>query len=148
MSSLLESDDNLYTSFDEDAAARVDGDVTTHGGDASVASSSGCMACSAAIIPLYISHGFSAWGDRMWQFALGLMISEVWLGTLVPISIYSFAIYIVAFLLVPLVGAWIDRADRLTVMFIAIVVGAYVRVVLSLLSRCLWRAASVVWARA
>jgi iron-regulated transporter 1 len=115
---LLDEEEDQYT---ETGANGLVATPAASAAAAATVASTPCAGC-AAILPLYISHGFSAWGDRMWQFALGLMMSEVWLGTLLPISMYSFAIYLTAFILVPVVGAWIDRADRLVVMFVSIIV--------------------------
>ncbi|TYZ68533.1 hypothetical protein PybrP1_000157, partial [[Pythium] brassicae (nom. inval.)] len=33
---------------------------------------------------LYISHFLSAWGDRMWQFAVPILFMEVFVDTLLP----------------------------------------------------------------
>lgn len=36
---------------------------------------------TAYIYRMYFSHFLSAWGDRMWEFAIALFLIEIWPGS-------------------------------------------------------------------
>jgi hypothetical protein len=72
-------------------------------------------ALRANYIYIYVSHALSAFGDRMWQFAIPILFMEVWDDTLLPSAIFTFATYLAGFFLMPYVGDWVDRSPRLYV---------------------------------
>lgn len=61
---------------------------------------------------IYVSHFFSTFGDRMWQFAIPILFIEIWPKTILPCSIFMFGNNIAQFLLLPYVGGWSDRRSR------------------------------------
>ena len=71
---------------------------------------------------LYASHFLSAFGDRMWQFAIPVLFMEVWDQTLLPSAIFSFAIYSASLLFMPAIGTWVDRSPRLPMIRTSILV--------------------------
>jgi iron-regulated transporter 1 len=64
---------------------------------------------------IYVSHALSAFGDRMWQFAIPILFMEVWDDTLFPSAVFTFATYLAGFFMMPYVGDWVDRSPRLHV---------------------------------
>ncbi|KAL2633833.1 hypothetical protein R1flu_005312 [Riccia fluitans] len=74
-----------------------------------------------ALVPyLYWSHFLSRWGDRMWEFAVGLLMITIWPDSLLLTAVYGLteAASIAAFGVV--VGNWVDRTHRLKVVQIAL----------------------------
>ncbi|OQR94694.1 Ferroportin (FP) Family [Achlya hypogyna] len=83
---------------------------------------------------LYASHFLSAWGDRMWQFAVPLLFMEIFVDTLLPSALFSLVrftpvlfttigvAYIVGVAAVPSLGQWLDRSNRMRVLSISIAV--------------------------
>jgi len=61
-----------------------------------------------------------AFGDRMWSFAVPILFMNVWSQTLLPSALFSFFLYSLGTCLMPYVGRWMDRTDRLRVMTISI----------------------------
>ncbi|KAF1315122.1 Ferroportin, partial [Globisporangium splendens] len=70
---------------------------------------------------LYISHFLSAWGDRMWQFAIPILFMEVFVDTLLPSATFSLIMYTTCIFAIPSVGKYLDTANRWTVMKYSIV---------------------------
>eukprot|EP01062_Namystynia_karyoxenos_P084224 TRINITY_DN9863_c0_g1_i1.p1 TRINITY_DN9863_c0_g1~~TRINITY_DN9863_c0_g1_i1.p1 ORF type:complete len:596 (+),score=120.11 TRINITY_DN9863_c0_g1_i1:101-1888(+) len=71
---------------------------------------------------LYVSHFLSAFGDRMWQFAVPLLFMDIWTETLLPSAATGFAVSGSCVLLMPYVGSIIDRSSsRLATMRWAII---------------------------
>jgi iron-regulated transporter 1 len=68
---------------------------------------------SAAFI--YISYFFAAWGDRMWEFAAIIFLLDLFPGTLLPSSLLGLAETGAGILGSTVIGAYIDRTNRLTV---------------------------------
>lgn len=64
---------------------------------------------------LYLQRFLSAWGDRMWQFAVPVIFIDLFRDTLLPTSLYVMIVYIVVIQFLPSLGSWIDKADRLQV---------------------------------
>ena len=62
---------------------------------------------------LYVSHGLSAFKDRLWQFAVPILLMEIWTDTMLPPAIAAFTCNIIAFVGMPYVGQWVDQNDRL-----------------------------------
>ncbi|XP_032241201.1 solute carrier family 40 member 1 [Nematostella vectensis] len=61
------------------------------------------------------SHGLSAWGDRMWEFAVALYLVELTPGSLRLTAIFQLTRTLCTILLGPYVGAWVDANPRLKV---------------------------------
>ncbi|KAK9850117.1 hypothetical protein WJX84_000785 [Apatococcus fuscideae] len=66
-----------------------------------------------ALTALYCSHGLSAWGQRMWEFDVGLVLLQLQPGSLRLVSIFGLADGGLQGLLGGAVGAYIDRRPRL-----------------------------------
>ncbi|KAG7383675.1 hypothetical protein PHYPSEUDO_003479 [Phytophthora pseudosyringae] len=69
---------------------------------------------------LYASHLLSAWGDRMWGFAVPILFMDIFVDTLLPSAAFSLAMYIVCIFMIPSVGHHLDRWNRWTAMKYAI----------------------------
>ena len=69
---------------------------------------------------LSVSSFFSAWGDRMWNFAVGLYLVKLTPGSLRLAAIYGLVLSSAAVLFAPVIGDWIDRKRRLTVIRITL----------------------------
>jgi solute carrier family 40 (iron-regulated transporter), member 1 len=81
---------------------------------------------------LYISHFFSCWGDRMWQFAIPVILMVIFKNTFIPTAIYSIIIYLGNILAMPLIGKWIDKNNRFQVQKKSIIIENLMIVVSSL----------------
>ena len=62
---------------------------------------------------IYIGHFLSAWGDRMWQFAVPLFLLNLEHQSLTLTAAYGLTVASSVLLFAPLVGEWIDRSPRL-----------------------------------
>ncbi|EQC29889.1 hypothetical protein SDRG_12433 [Saprolegnia diclina VS20] len=71
---------------------------------------------------MYASHFMSAWGDRMWQFAIPLLFMEIFVNTLLPSAVFSLVVYVIGVAAVPSLGQWLDHTSRMTVLNVSIVV--------------------------
>eukprot|EP00794_Sanderia_malayensis_P003608 gene3608-4118_t len=71
---------------------------------------------------LAISHFFSAWGDRMWMFAVGLYLVELTPNSLRLTAIYGLAVSFSVVLFASAVGHWVDINARLTVVRVSLLV--------------------------
>lgn len=69
---------------------------------------------------LYGSHFLSRWGDRMWEFAVGLFMFEVWPTSLLLAAIYGLTEAATVASLGVVVGSWVDRNSRLKVVQISL----------------------------
>jgi len=92
---------------------------------------------------LYVSHGLSAWGDRMWEFAIALLLINIWPGSLLLVALFGATEAIAVVFAGPIIGDWVDAYERLSVVRTslfagngAVIVSATVIIVL------LWRAFS------
>lgn len=66
--------------------------------------------------PVYlmaISFFFSAFGDRLWNFAVGLYLVKLTPGSLQLTAIYGLVVAATAIFISPAIGGWIDRTPRL-----------------------------------
>eukprot|EP00042_Codosiga_hollandica_P029255 m.160204 g.160204 ORF g.160204 m.160204 type:complete len:516 (-) comp53025_c0_seq1:3569-5116(-) len=70
---------------------------------------------------LYISHALSAWGDRMWAFAVALFFIEIWPDSILLVAIYGLACDLATGLLGAHAGDFVDRTPRLRAVFWAII---------------------------
>ena len=75
-----------------------------------------------AVSMLFASHFLSAWGDRMWQFAVPLLFMEIFVDTLAPTAIYALVVYSACVQFMPSIGGWVDRQHRLIVQRFALLV--------------------------
>lgn len=64
---------------------------------------------------LYISHFISTWNSRGFEFAAVLLLSNIYPGTLLPLSVYALCRALAAMIFSPIIGHHIDRANRLAV---------------------------------
>lgn len=62
---------------------------------------------------LYISHFLSTWNSRVFEFGAFLFLANIFPDTLLPASVYALSRAASAAVFSPLVGSYIDRADRL-----------------------------------
>ncbi|KAE9360973.1 hypothetical protein PF008_g1511 [Phytophthora fragariae] len=70
---------------------------------------------------LFAGHLLSAWGDRMWEFAVPILFMEIFVDTLLPSACFSLVMYATCFIAVPWVGRQLDAANRWKAMQLAIV---------------------------
>ncbi|XP_065661570.1 solute carrier family 40 member 1-like [Hydra vulgaris] len=61
------------------------------------------------------SFFFSSWGDRMWNFAIGLYLVKLTPGSLQLTAIYGAVVTSSVIFFAPIIGNWIDRKNRLVV---------------------------------
>ena len=71
---------------------------------------------------LYTSALLSAWGDRMWEFAVSLFMMDVGHNSLMLISIYGVTTEVAGVFLGPYVGRVVDRTPRLSLARSALVI--------------------------
>lgn len=62
---------------------------------------------------IYISRALSAWGDRIWAFAVGIFMNKLAPESLRVVAIYGFVISISVIIFGASIGNWIDRNKRL-----------------------------------
>eukprot|EP01065_Artemidia_motanka_P024570 TRINITY_DN293_c4_g1_i1.p1 TRINITY_DN293_c4_g1~~TRINITY_DN293_c4_g1_i1.p1 ORF type:complete len:589 (+),score=163.65 TRINITY_DN293_c4_g1_i1:119-1885(+) len=75
------------------------------------------MGLSQEQVLLYGSHFLSAFGDRLWQFAVPMLLMDVWQDTLLPSAITGFAVNGACVLLMTHVGSMVDHSpSRLAAM--------------------------------
>ncbi|KAL7690757.1 putative 8-oxoguanine DNA-glycosylase, DNA glycosylase, major facilitator superfamily [Plasmopara halstedii] len=70
---------------------------------------------------LYASHLLSSWGDRMWAFAVPIVLMDIFVDTLLPSAVFSLATNVVCILTIPMVGHYLDKWNRWTIVKYAIV---------------------------
>lgn len=58
---------------------------------------------------MYASHALSTWGQRMWEFAVGLIMLELYPSSLVLVSAFGLADALAKVFSGSLVGSYIDR---------------------------------------
>ena len=69
----------------------------------------GTFTSGRALTAIYLSHGLSAWGQRMWEFDIGLLLLQLQPESLRLVSIFGLADGGLQGLLGGSVGAYIDR---------------------------------------
>ena len=62
---------------------------------------------------IYVSHFLSAWGDRMWTFAVGVYLADLSPNDLRLVASYGFCIGITGVLMGAIIGDVIDKYPRL-----------------------------------
>merc|ERR1719410_2555225 len=65
-----------------------------------------------SFFPLYTSHLIQTFGDRLWQFALPILFTEIFNNSIMPQAIFAFGTYTAVFLAMPSFGSWIDTTNR------------------------------------
>ena len=60
-----------------------------------------------------VSHALSAWEDRMWQFAVPVLMMRVFRDTLLPGALFALVQYLGVVFLMPKAGALIDGSYRI-----------------------------------
>ena len=73
-------------------------------------------------IPLYTSHFLQTFGDRLWQFALPILFTEVYNNSILPQAIFAFGTYSAVFTVMPAFGSWIDTTNRAFVINMTIII--------------------------
>lgn len=69
------------------------------------------------------SHFLSAWGDRMWEFGIAILLADLFESPIAPAAAFSVAVYGSCVLTVPPCGAWIDRQERLHAVRTTLLIG-------------------------
>ncbi|CAG2162237.1 unnamed protein product [Oppiella nova] len=64
-------------------------------------------------LKLYLGRVLSAWGDRMWQFAIGLYFIKLYPGSFLLAAIHGVISSVLVFVTAPIIGYWIERTSRL-----------------------------------
>ena len=88
---------------------------------------------------LYISHFFSTWNSRSFEFGAVLFLASIFPMTLLPLSIYALVRSSSAIFLAPLIGRTIDRKRRLPVVRFSIGKLPFFHTGLESLGKCFWR---------
>jgi len=65
------------------------------------------------IFELYCSRALSAWGDRIWDFAVPIVFGELYSETLFPAATFAFCSKLLCVLFGPQVGYIVDSKKRL-----------------------------------
>lgn len=69
---------------------------------------------------LYSSHFLSTWNSRVFEFGAFLFLANIYTDTLLPASVYALSRACSAAALSPVLGSYMDQADRLKVVRISI----------------------------
>ena len=69
-----------------------------------------------------LSHTLSAWEDRMWQFAVPIVMMHIFKDTLLPGALFGLVQYLGVVLLMPKAGHLIDQSYRLGLLWYAIMI--------------------------
>ncbi|KAH7463032.1 Solute carrier family 40 member 2 [Phytophthora ramorum] len=72
------------------------------------------------LVYLYAGHLLSAWGDRMWEFAVPILFMEIFVDTLLPSACFSLVMYATCLVAIPAVGRQLDAVNRWQAMRLAI----------------------------
>ena len=62
---------------------------------------------------IYVSRALSAWGERIWSFAVGVFMSKLAPENLRVVAVYGFVISVSVIVFGAVIGNWIDRNKRL-----------------------------------
>ena len=77
---------------------------------------------NSGLMYLYAGHFLSCFGDRLWQFAVPVLLMDVMVDTLLPGALFSLSIYLGCILAMPYVGKWIDTTSRRRVKLLSLVI--------------------------
>ena len=69
---------------------------------------------------LYLCHLLSCWGDQTWYFAVPVLLTLLFSGTILPASVFSFSTCLACILFSPTTGRWIDEKDRQSIVTLAL----------------------------
>lgn len=69
---------------------------------------------------LYISHFLSTWNSRLFEFGAFLFLANIYPNTLLPASVYALSRAASAAILSPVLGGYIDRVNRLSIVRMSI----------------------------
>ncbi|XP_067843811.1 solute carrier family 40 member 1 [Heptranchias perlo] len=64
---------------------------------------------------IYLCHGLSTWGDRMWHFAVSVFLVELYGNSLLLTAVYGLVVAGSVLLLGAIIGDWVDKNPRLKV---------------------------------
>ncbi|XP_003386113.1 PREDICTED: solute carrier family 40 member 1-like [Amphimedon queenslandica] len=92
--------------------------LTTESGQIKLTRRRSCL----ILLLLYTSHIFSAWGDRMWNFANSLVVILLYPGSLLMPGIYGFVIKLFETIFGTIVGDYVDTNPRLRVIWVTLLV--------------------------
>ncbi|XP_069471732.1 ferroportin-like [Ambystoma mexicanum] len=92
-----------------------------------VETSEGCRASFASYFRsakflLYLGHALSTWGDRMWHFAVSVLLVELYGNSLLLTAVFGLVVAGSVLLLGALIGDWVDKNARLKVARTSLVV--------------------------
>ncbi|RWS31651.1 solute carrier family 40 member 1-like protein [Leptotrombidium deliense] len=62
----------------------------------------------------YLNRIISSWGDRTWQFAVGIYLIKLLPGSFLLAGIQGILTSLAIIIFTPMIGCWIERANRLT----------------------------------
>ncbi|XP_078260222.1 solute carrier family 40 member 1 [Rhinoraja longicauda] len=71
---------------------------------------------------IYLCHGLSSWGDRMWHFAVSVFLVDLYSNNLLLTAVYGLVVAGSVLLLGAIIGDWVDKTSRLKVAQISLVV--------------------------
>lgn len=91
------------------------------------ASKKGCCASflgyfKTARFLIYLCHGLSTWGDRMWHFAVSVFLVDLYGNNLLLTAVYGLVVAGSVLLLGAIIGDWVDKTSRLKVAQISLIV--------------------------
>ncbi|ODM98129.1 Solute carrier family 40 member 1 [Orchesella cincta] len=78
--------------------------------------------CRRVYYMIYLSHALSAWGDRMWDFAVGLYMVILFPDSLLLTAVLGFSISLAVTTFGGPLGTWIDKTKRITSATVSIIV--------------------------
>ncbi|XP_048834342.1 solute carrier family 40 member 1 [Brienomyrus brachyistius] len=64
---------------------------------------------------IYLGHALSTWGDRMWNFAVAVLLVELYGNSLLLTAVYGLVVAGSVLLLGAIIGDWVDKNPRLKV---------------------------------
>ncbi|CDQ57307.1 solute carrier family 40 member 1 [Oncorhynchus mykiss] len=71
---------------------------------------------------IYLGHGLSTWGDRMWNFAVAVFLVGLYGNSLLLTAVYGLVVAGSVLLLGAIIGDWVDKNPRLKVAQTSLVV--------------------------
>ena len=77
--------------------------------------------CSPTVM-ICISHALSAWGDRMWMYAISIFLIALTPGSFLFTAIYGLAVSLAVVAFGTLVGDWIDMTQRLKAIRLTLII--------------------------
>ncbi|KAG9406824.1 hypothetical protein AC1031_003153 [Aphanomyces cochlioides] len=61
---------------------------------------------------LYLTHFLTTWGDRMWQYAIPVLLTQLYPSTILPNVLFQLVVYLVLVVSMPYVGQFVDTTNR------------------------------------